>query len=358
MLSPLLLLIPEGFTQSAQLGSGTATNSIYQSSPVNIWYRRTVSQFVYTAAEINAAGVSGSRDLTSMGFYVTNNPLYNIPGYTIKIKHTTQTNVSSALGTTGWTTVKNAFTYAPTPGGYDMIVFDTPFTWDGVSNIGVEICWSQVSPNYNASGQCRIYSTNNGYRYRWTDAGGSSCGTTPNSRNSNKPQAQLTFFTTTQWNGSVSSDWFNAANWDAGVPDITMDAVIPSTASNMPNIYANGAVCKDVVINSGATLTITDAYALNVYGDWTNNGTFVYNSSTVEFNGKTNNQINCGGTQGFYNLYVNSENGAQIASGSYDLYGTLDIQLGTFNTGNAMTLISNAGGTAISSSRSVRSWRK
>ena len=177
--------------QTVQLGTGTATNGTTTSSPVNIWYRRSVEQFVYTAAELNAAGIFGPCDLQDIGWYVTQSPLYNIPGYTVKMKHVTVNNVAGALGTGGWNTVKNAFTYNPTAGGWDMLGLNNTFQWNGTDNIGVEICWSQVQPNYNSSGRCRIYSTASGYRYSWTDGAGNSCGSTPGSQNTNKPQAQM-----------------------------------------------------------------------------------------------------------------------------------------------------------------------
>ena len=177
--------------QTIQLGTGTAVNGTTTSSPVNIYYRRTVSQFVYTAAELNAAGIVGPCSLQDIGWFVTQSPLYNIPGYTVKVKHVAANNVAAALGTGGWTTVKNSFTYNPTAGGWDMLGLDNAFAWNGVDNIGVELCWSQVTPGYNASGQCRLYSTPSGYRYTWTDATGSSCGSTPGVTNTNKPQVQM-----------------------------------------------------------------------------------------------------------------------------------------------------------------------
>jgi len=186
-----MLEIGHIFSQTIQLGSGTTTNGTTTSSPVNIWYRRTVAQFVYTAAEINAAGISGPCDLQDLGWFVTQSPIYNLPGYTVKVKHVTTNNVSAALGTTGWTTIKGPFTYNPTAGGWDMLGLDNTFSWNGTDNIGVEVCWSQVSPSYSSSGQCRIYSTSSGYRYSWTDGAGNSCGSTPFTTNTNKPQVQM-----------------------------------------------------------------------------------------------------------------------------------------------------------------------
>ncbi len=334
--------------QVIQLGSGTTTNGASQTSPININYRRVVSQFIYTSAEINAAGGSGPNTLSQLGFYVANEPIYDIPGYTIKIKHTTQTNVNSALGTTGWTTVKNAFSYSPTPGGYDMIAFDTPFIWDGVQNLGIEICWSQVQPNYNPSGQLRTYSSNRGYRYLRDDNTGSVCGSTPVTRNNFKPQAQLIFKTTTTWNGSVSTDWFNENNWDAGLPDPELDAAIPSGPTNMPTISSAGAECKNLDINTSASLTLSGSNGIEIYSDWTNNGTFNGNAGTVTLKGASGgNNIYGANNQRLTNLTIDNVNGATIASGSIEITGTLDIAIasGNFNTNNALTIISNASGT-------------
>lgn len=181
------------FGQYITLGSGTSTNGTTSSSPVNIYYRRSVCQFVYTASELTSAGLSSADIINEIGWYVTQIPIYPLPGYTIKMKHVTVTDVSSSLGSTGWTEVKSAFSYSPTAGGYDMIDLDQDFTWNGVDNIGIELCWSQVQPNYHQSGQCRIFNVNDGYRYSWTDDAGNSCGVTPANVNSNKPQAQIKY---------------------------------------------------------------------------------------------------------------------------------------------------------------------
>jgi len=296
---------------------------------------------------LNAAGANGSNILSQLGFFVTNQPVNAIPGYTIKIKHTNAANVSNALGTTGWTTVKNAFTYSPTPGGYDMIVFDTPFNWNGTQNIGIEICWSQIQPGFDPSGQLRVYNATRGYRYRRDDNAGSICGQTPNTRVNTKPQAQLTFRTTATWNGSVNTDWFNNSNWDIGTPNNELDAIIPSGMSNMPTINAAGAECKNLQISSGASLTLAGANNIDIYRNWTNNGIFTPNTGTISFKGKITNQINGSTNQNLYNLTIDNKSGANIASGSINLHGTLGIGIstGSFNTNNSLTIISDASGT-------------
>ena len=280
-----VFVLIEGESQTITIGTGNTRTGTQEASPVNIWYRRSVSQVVYTAAEINAQGITGPVLITELGFKVKQAPAYNIPGYTIKMKPTSATDVSNALGSTNWTEVKSAFTYAPTI-GWDILTFDQPFYWDGVSNVGVEFCWSQVQPTYNASGRLDYYNTTNGYRYSWTDAAGSSCGLTPGTVTTRKPKVRLTFTSfpsSTSWTGAVSTDWFNASNWSSGTPASYINAVIPSGLTNYPNITSLGAVAKDLTIQTGASLTISGANELTLYGDWNNNGTFVPNQSIVIF---------------------------------------------------------------------------
>jgi len=257
IISVIIFLCIEGsvYGQFIILGTGTSTNGTQTSSPVNIYYRRNVCQFVYTATELSAAGLSATDVINSIGWYVTQAPAYSIPDYTIKMKHVTVGDVAAALGTTGWTTVKNGFNYFPTAGGYDMISFDQNFTWNGSDNIGIELCWSQVQPNFDASGQCRIYSTNNGYRYSWTDDAGTSCGTTPNNPTSDKPQARIGYTP-----GLAS---------DVGVENIPMGGFYNSGLTVTPTAvvknygYLPQSFTVTAVLSNGTTNVYTDTKSVS-----------------------------------------------------------------------------------------------
>lgn len=334
--------------QVVQIGSGVTTNTITQASPVNTYYRRAVSQFVYTRTELNNAGVSGANTLNQIGFYVTSNPLFAIPGYTIKMKHTTRSNVNQSLGTTGWTEVKSAFSYSPNPGGYDMIVLDVPFDWNGSQNIAVEICWSQVQPTWDASGQCRIFNSSRGYRYTVDDDPGSICGTDPSNRDNYKPQVQLVFKSETTWTGGgLTVNWNNPLNWDAGVPDKDIDAFIPSAPLLQPYVGLD-AECKNLTIEPGATLTLSDITSLSVYGDVTNNGSLIPGNGEIILTGKEPNKLNGAANQDIYNLTVTNINGAEVGTGSLNIRGSLTVGIaaGSFKTNNKVTLISDENETA------------
>lgn len=88
------------------------------------------------------------------------------------------------------------------------------------------------------------------------------------------------------WTGSANSNWFNASNWsNQNIPTLTTDVVIPAGVPNAPYLTGNGATCRHLTIESGATLGMNTALAdtLVITGNWTNNGTFNGGIGTVAF---------------------------------------------------------------------------
>jgi len=76
------------------------------------------------------------------------------------------------------------------------------------------------------------------------------------------------------WTGSVNTDWNNAANWSDGIPLSTSNEIIPAPVPNFPHVnlsIATPAVVNNLIINSGASLTIDQDKALTVSGTLTNN---------------------------------------------------------------------------------------
>ena len=179
-------------SQNFQIGSGTDVNGTTEASPVNIYYRRSVTRFIYTASELQNAGMNAGCQISQMGWSVTSAPVYDIPDYTVKFKHTSDTLPSNLNSTTGWTTVIDSFLYSPDSlATWDMLNLNSIFTWNGNDNIAVEVCWSQVQPGFDASGQCLVYFAEDGFAYNRTDAAGNSCGDQANSTRNFKPQVQF-----------------------------------------------------------------------------------------------------------------------------------------------------------------------
>jgi hypothetical protein len=77
----------------------------------------------------------------------------------------------------------------------------------------------------------------------------------------------------TIWTGNVSTDWYTAGNWSAGVPTATVDAIIPAEAPRYPLLAAGSTATRELTINAGASL-MQSGGTLDVRGNLTNNGTF------------------------------------------------------------------------------------
>lgn len=108
------------------------------------------------------------------------------------------------------------------------------------------------------------------------------------------------------WLGAVSTDWNTSGNWCGGIPSSTTNIIIQASAANQPLIGAAGGSCKNVTINPGATLGIAGSGTLNISGNLINNGTFSSSSSTVNFNGLSQQTIAGSSAITFNNLTISN----------------------------------------------------
>lgn len=99
---------------------------------------------------INAGATAGN--FTSLSFNVAAPNVGPHNNFTIKMKQTTVSNLNN-WDLTGWTEVYTTSAYIPHI-GWNLHNFNVPFTWDGVSNIKVDICFNNfpsTNRTYNAS---------------------------------------------------------------------------------------------------------------------------------------------------------------------------------------------------------------
>ncbi|HPN26945.1 MAG TPA: hypothetical protein PLD28_03500, partial [Candidatus Cloacimonas sp.] len=106
----LVLLLITGGVLSAQtlvsIGSGTTVNTTTGvPTPYGTYYKNFHQQFLVLASELNDAG-GGAGNITSIAFNVDNvNNCSPMPNYTIKLKQTTQTTLSTTFEVGDYTTV-------------------------------------------------------------------------------------------------------------------------------------------------------------------------------------------------------------------------------------------------------------
>ncbi|MBR4146673.1 MAG: M6 family metalloprotease domain-containing protein [Bacteroidales bacterium] len=131
------------------LGEGTATN-IYL--PSYSFYNYSLTQQIYTASEIGMDG-----NIYRLSFY--NDGATKTRTYDVYMVHTDKTEFST---NTDWITVTEADrvfsgTVTMTSGDWTTLILDTPFVYDGVSNLAIVV--DDNSGNYTSSPHmaCRVY---------------------------------------------------------------------------------------------------------------------------------------------------------------------------------------------------------
>ena len=93
--------------------------------------------------------------------------------------------------------------------------------------------------------------------------------------------ATFNLLSQTTWTGNTSTNWNNAGNWSAGVPDMADDVII-ANVTNDPVISVSDAVAKSITVNSGGLLIINASGIMAINGATTQGLT---NQGTVQNSG-------------------------------------------------------------------------
>jgi hypothetical protein len=134
-------------------------------------------------------------------------------------------------------------------------------------------------------------------------------------------------FVAGMWLGETSSDWSTAANWYGGLPGSSTDIQINPEVSYQPIISADSphAICGDLTIADGASLTIEAGEALTVTGDLSNSGAI-----TIESNLFANGSLIVNGSATGTGLVT--YNRTMNTSGNLYHYFSSPLEIGTFPT--------------------------
>ncbi|MET0637135.1 MAG: hypothetical protein ABWZ25_13985 [Chitinophagaceae bacterium] len=149
------------------------------------------------------------------------------------------------------------------------------------------------------------------------------------------------------WTGAVSNDWNTAGNWLCGaIPTATTNVIIPGSRDYYPLLNSGIGTIQDVLIDSGASLTIMEA-TLQIGGNINNNGTFDVREGEIEINGSSAQTIPAAA---FYGNTIGSlairNNSGVILGGPLSLTGVLTIADGTLASNGYLRLKSSATETA------------
>ncbi len=149
---------------SVVIGSGSTATPTTEGCPVNIYKKSLHGQSVYTATELNAAGLYGPTDITRLAFFVATAPALALPNFRVRMKHTAATDVTDWITADGLATVYSSASHLPLAGDWDLLILSTPFAWNGIDNIVIDTDFDRVATE-SATGTVRYTETTNGYRY-------------------------------------------------------------------------------------------------------------------------------------------------------------------------------------------------
>ncbi|WP_123985276.1 Ig-like domain-containing protein [Taibaiella soli] len=144
--SVLKVVVPLGatFGAGASTTSGSGTYNTDDISPFSHYFGGHKAQYMIRASELTAAGFSAG-DFTSLALDVTTAGT-TYAGFAINLTQTTASDLSNGFVMSSLTQV---YSNNATPVvGINTYNFTTPFTWNGTSNLVVQICWS----NNNSGG--------------------------------------------------------------------------------------------------------------------------------------------------------------------------------------------------------------
>lgn len=183
-------------TVNVTVGTATTTSG---NTPYGTYYMDHRAQYIITQAELVAAGYTSANNIIrNLSFYATTASTQSMGSFTIKISNTTSSSFSSTSYLTASSPVTvYSGTFTATANNWSVHNFTTPFTYNGTSNLLVEICWDNST--YTTDTQVR-YSATTAYRalYKRQDAATTGiCTTTTGTRSYNRPNMRFGFSNTT-----------------------------------------------------------------------------------------------------------------------------------------------------------------
>ncbi|MBI2269359.1 MAG: SprB repeat-containing protein [Bacteroidetes bacterium] len=294
-----------GATQTAQVG--TLASTFNTPTPFNGSVTGLKQIHIISASELITSGLKCSSVITKLAFNVqskaSTQPFNN---FTIKMMCGTATYNDPAF-----VTVFNAKPISTTT-GWNSFIFDMPYEWDGVSNLSIQICWS----NATTSGADVVYTSGTVGSYIANSGAGVNCSTST-ATSSGGGSGITTLFTfctpppTYSWTPPITLSNSTIANPRSGAASTTTYTLTLSGIHNCiltDTVTVNVSTCSTsptVSVNSMSVCPTTCAN-LSALGS---NGTAPY---TYSWNtGATTQNINiCPASTTIYTVKITDSGGA------------------------------------------------
>ena len=257
------------------LGTGTLLNNTRSDlgAAYPTYYGNGRQQYLVRSSELTGLGLTKGY-INSIAFNVgdsVGDPA-TLNGYTIKIAQTAATSMSTNFLTPVFTTVFGPVNYKPILSTVNTHTFSTPFYWDGISNIVVDICFSNQVVG-NAAYQ--TYQTSSSFPstvYYQADASGGAgaCTRTTGTAGSVRPNMTFTHSAVKSANSNIITmdvnpsnvytftgigNWDIATNWSNSI-------IPPSVLPSCSQIFIDPPAGEECILNvtqtvlKGAKITV------------------------------------------------------------------------------------------------------
>lgn len=234
------------------LGSGSLTTPastavLAQVSPLLHYYGNARTQYLIRASELLSLGMTaGNINYLALEVVATDGAVMN--DVNINMAHTTLSDLSSSYENTGLVQVYSIPSVIPTA-GINEYIFNTPFTWDGVSNIIVQFCYRNGNTGDGSDAYTVKYDNTSYVSNRFARSDNSQPGmctsNTSSGTNSGRPK-----FVFGAVNPGITWAWLPSG----GTSNI--EVVTPVNTSNAPVLETYYATGTDVVSGCFTTTSV------------------------------------------------------------------------------------------------------
>lgn len=287
--------------------TGTATTLTGATAQPTAFCNRWSSyrmQTVYTASELTGFGLA-SGNITSISYSIsTLGDAATNANFTVKCGTTTATAFTNFIATTGFSTVFTPAIYTHSV-GLNTIIFNTPYFWDGVSNLVIEVSHDGANGINNSQ---TYYTATVANTVAWSTNGGATGTLSKNRLNTiinGQTISQGVGTVTWQWNpGAINSNTTVVTPINTGTTattesytvtaldpatTCTNSAVVNFSVSPLPTVIAT-ASSASVCAGSSATLTASGAtnYTWTAAGTASTQVVTLSSASVYTVTGETN----------------------------------------------------------------------
>ena len=241
------------------VGTGTSfNNATTYPAPYGNWFKNAKHQILYTVSDLLAAGVTPGT-ITDIGFFIT-----SINGTTIYQAFEIKLGCTSITDITTWQSGLSTV-FSPKDvnivSGLNQHILDTPYDWDGTSNLIIELCYNNLSTSFTNNSSSPFTTT--GYTsiiYYRSDNTPACPFISSQTTSNNRPNMQLTICNSPN---NISYSWTPSTGLSNDTIADPIASVNDTTTYTVAITLGSCTLSDNVTINTYPTSLSATASSLN-----------------------------------------------------------------------------------------------